>query len=144
MLAWGEGGSGECLQWLTRGLAGLAPPVSAGAMCRGHAQYPAFAPGSSKVAVGFLLLLYLVIQNLPQLHVHPVIFGPYSIFVFCCSRRLCLCASTAAKVLRFQPVPEPRFNPTTFMHYSISRSCTKSLLLHSTLFYTFSSVDVGL
>ena len=127
----GEGRRGECLQWLTKGLAGLAPPVFAGAMSRGHAKYPAFAPGSSKVTVGFLLLLYLVIQNLPQLHMHPVIFGPYSIFVFCCSRRLFLCASTVANGLRFQPVPEPRFKPTkhSFMHYSISCSCTKSLLL---------------
>lgn len=55
-------------------------------------------------------------------------------------------ASTAANGLRFQPIPEPRFKPTkpSFMHYSISCSCTKSLLLHSTVFYTFSNVDVGL
>ena len=51
---------------------------------RGHVQYPVFAPGSSEVAVGgfFVLFglvwvfLYLVVQNLPQLHMHSVIFSP--------------------------------------------------------------------
>ena len=33
------------LRWFAHPLAGV--------LCRGHAQYPAFAPGSSKVAVGF-------------------------------------------------------------------------------------------
>ena len=44
----------------------FAPP-SGGGVCRGHAQYPAFAPSSSEVAVGFLVFLYLVVHNLPQL-----------------------------------------------------------------------------
>ena len=52
-----------------------------GGVCRGHAQYPAFAPhalflGSSEVAVGFLVFLYLVVHSLPQLHTHTVIFSP--------------------------------------------------------------------
>ena len=48
-----------------------------GAGCRGHAQYPAFAPSSSEVAVGvFLVFLYLFVQNLPQLHMHAIIFSP--------------------------------------------------------------------
>ena len=46
-----------------------------GVECRGHAQYPAFALGSSEVAVGFLVFLYLV-HNLPQLCMHAVIFSP--------------------------------------------------------------------
>ena len=38
-------------------------------------QHPAFAPGSSEMAVGFLVFLYLV-HNLPQLCMHAVIFSP--------------------------------------------------------------------
>ena len=47
-----------------------------GVLCRGHAQCPAFAPGSSEVAVGFLVFLYLVVHNLPQLPIYAVIFSP--------------------------------------------------------------------
>ena len=43
--------------------------------CRGQAQYPAFAPGSSEVALGFLVSVYLV-HNLPQLRMHTFIFSP--------------------------------------------------------------------
>ena len=46
-------------------LRGSAHPFG-GVECRGHAQYPVFAPGSAEVAVGvFLVFLYLVVQNLP-------------------------------------------------------------------------------
>ena len=45
---------------------------SGGVECRGHTQYPAFAPGSSKVAVG---PFGLYTQNLPQLCMHAVIFS---------------------------------------------------------------------
>ena len=46
-----------------------------GVECRGHVQYPIFAPGSSEVTVGFFLVfLYLVIHNLPQPYMHTVIF----------------------------------------------------------------------
>ena len=47
-----------------------------GAVCRGHAQSPAFAPDTSEVAVGFLLFLYLVVPSLPQLGMRAVIFSP--------------------------------------------------------------------
>jgi len=43
--------------------------------CRGQAQYPAFAPGSSEVALGFLVSVYLV-HNLPQLRMYTFIFSP--------------------------------------------------------------------
>ena len=46
-----------------------------GAVCRGHEQYPAFAPDSSEVAVGFLVFSYLVVHNLPQLRMYAVIFS---------------------------------------------------------------------
>ena len=49
------------------GRLGCSAHPSCGAECRGHAQYPAFAPGSSRVAVGF--------------------FGLFSFCVFCCSGR---------------------------------------------------------
>ena len=46
-------------------------------LCRGHAQYPAFAPGSSKVAVGFFgLFISFGFRNLPHLPMHTVIFSP--------------------------------------------------------------------
>ena len=45
-----------------------------GAVCREHAQDPAFTPGSSELAVGFSVFLYLVVHNLPQLHMHAVLF----------------------------------------------------------------------
>ena len=35
-----------------------------GVVCRGHARYPAFAPSSSELAVGFLVSLYLLVHNL--------------------------------------------------------------------------------
>ena len=38
-------------------------------------QYSAFALDTSKVAVGLLAFLYLVVHNLPQLPMHPVIFS---------------------------------------------------------------------
>ena len=46
------------------------------AVCNGHAQPPAFAPLSSKVAVGFSGLFVSSVQNLPQLHMRAVIFSP--------------------------------------------------------------------
>ena len=39
-------------------------------------QYPVFAPGSSEVAVGYLVSLYLVVQNLSHLHMCMAIFSP--------------------------------------------------------------------
>ena len=40
-----------------------------------HVQYPAFAPGSSKVAVGFFGLFVSFVQNLAQLSMHAVTFS---------------------------------------------------------------------
>ena len=43
----------------------MCPPPPLGvAARRDHVQYPAFAPDTSEVAVGFLVFLYLV-HNLP-------------------------------------------------------------------------------
>ena len=62
-------GSEAWLRW-------FAHPLGGG-VCRGHARYAAFAPGPSEVAVGFFLIfLYLFVYNLPQLHMHAVIFSP--------------------------------------------------------------------
>ena len=65
---------GGWLRWLAHPWGGVE--------CRGHSQYPVFAPGSSEVAVAYLVSLYLV-QNLPQLHMRTaqlhmrtVIFSP--------------------------------------------------------------------
>ena len=69
-----------------------------GVVCRGHEQYPAFAPSSSDMAVGWLLgrfvfgcffwyfcfLLSLVYPNCAHIQ---LFLAPYSFFVFCCRRR---------------------------------------------------------
>ena len=54
-----------------------------GVECRRHAQYPAFAPNTlfllptlQKYQLGSLVFLYLFVHNLPQLHMHTVIFSP--------------------------------------------------------------------
>ena len=57
--------------WLRR----FAHPLG-GVACRGHAQDPAFAPGSSEVAVGLFDLFVSFVQNLPQLCMLAVIFSP--------------------------------------------------------------------
>ena len=56
-------------------------PSLCGIACRALAQYPVFAPGSSEMAVlvgifFFFVFLYLLVQNLPQVPRHTVIFSP--------------------------------------------------------------------
>ena len=41
-------------------------------------------PSPLVVLCGFLVSLYLVVQNLPQLHIHAFMLVPYCFFVFCC------------------------------------------------------------
>ena len=59
----------------------------------GHVQYPAFAPGSSKVAVGFgfpfsgLFFLIFCPEFVPAAHATQLFLVPYSFFVSCCPRR---------------------------------------------------------
>jgi len=45
-------------------------------VCKGHEQYPVFAPGFSEVAIGILVFLYTLVHNLPQLHMHTAVFSP--------------------------------------------------------------------
>ena len=45
-------------------------------MCKGHEQYPAFALVSSKVSAEFFWSLISLVQKLPQLCMHAVIFSP--------------------------------------------------------------------
>ena len=45
-----------------------------GTLCRVHVQYPAFA--GHPAFAEFLVFLYLVVHNLPQLHMHPAVFSP--------------------------------------------------------------------
>ena len=53
----------------------------------GLALFPAFAPSSSKVAVRFLVSLYLLSRIGPQCTCIQLFLAPYSFFVFCCSRK---------------------------------------------------------
>ena len=93
------------------GLGGL--PHFCGALCRGHAQYsafapdpPAFAPGSSEVAVGLLGLFCVLLSIIfPSCTCMQLFLVPYSFFVFCCSKRdlsRCKHCSTAANGPRSQ------------------------------------------
>ena len=79
-----------------------------GLECRGHVQYPIFAPGSSKVAfwVGFFFLLFVCLfvsfgsRICPNCTCMQLVLVPYSFFVFCSSRKgmsMCKHHSTAAK-----------------------------------------------
>ena len=56
----------------------FAHPLGCG-VCRVSAQYPAFAPGSSKVAFGVFGLFVSFAQNLPQLYIHA-----FSLIQFVC------------------------------------------------------------
>ena len=56
-------------------------------VCRGHARYPGFALGSSKVAVGFLVFLYLFVHNFAPAACMQLFLVCCGFFVFCCSRR---------------------------------------------------------
>ena len=78
LLIWGEVGlrPGIGLEGWLRWCVFLFVVSSAGE----HVQYPAFAPypsffppGSSEIAVGCFLSLYLLVQNLSQLHMHTII-----------------------------------------------------------------------
>ena len=73
-LIWGEGGSVQGLGW-RGGLHGL-PSSKEVLSVGGMTQDSAFAPGSSKLAVGLLGLFVSFVQNLPQLHMYTVIFSP--------------------------------------------------------------------
>ena len=73
-LIWGEGRGVQGSGW-RGGLHGLLPSkevLSVGGMT----QDSAFAPGSSKLAVGLLGLFVSFVQNLPQLHMYTFIFSP--------------------------------------------------------------------
>ena len=76
-----------------------------GGVCRGHLQYPIFAPGSSKVAVGFFDLFVCSGSRIcPNRACMRLLLVSYSFFVFCCWRRGVSGASIAALQKR---VPGP-------------------------------------
>ena len=85
LLKWREGGANQWVRvegWLRWS----AHPLG-GALCRDHTQYPAFAPSTSEVAVGFwpfCILLFIIFPNCACMQLSLV---PYSFFIFCCSRR---------------------------------------------------------
>ena len=56
----------------------------------GLEHYPAFAPSSSEVAVRFLVFLYLVVHNLPQLYLHSVILLFFYTVIFSSLEFLCV------------------------------------------------------
>ena len=52
------------------------PHPLGGAVCRNHAQYPAFTPENREVAIRFLVFWCLFVHNLPKMHMHRLIFSP--------------------------------------------------------------------
>ena len=83
-----------------------------GAVCRGHAQYPAFAPDNLFLLFrlfktgswDFWSLCIFWVQNLPQLYLPAVIFSPIQFLCICRSRRGVSRGSIAALQQRV-PVP---------------------------------------
>ena len=78
--------------------------LSGGIVCREHAEYPAFAPGSSKVPVGFSVSVSFA-RICPNHVCTWLLLVPNSLFVFCCLRTSvsrCKYCSTAAKGPRFK------------------------------------------
>ena len=80
---------------------------SDGVVCRGHAQYPTFAPSSSELAVGFFCCCCFVscVQNLPQLCMHAVIFSPLQFLSILLLKERCV----QVQALQ-QRVPGPRLS----------------------------------
>lgn len=80
-------------------------------MCRGHVYYPAFALGSSEVAVGFLdFFVSSCPQFAPTAHVHSYFYSLIVSLYFIAPGDVCLgvsIATTAAKD------PGPRFQPVS-------------------------------
>ena len=86
-------------------------------MCRGRAQYPAFAPNTlflllalRKWQLSFFVFCIFLSIICPKYTCTQLFLVPYSFFVFCCSRRClsrCKHCSTVAKSPRFQPVSPP-------------------------------------
>ena len=58
-----------------------------GNVCKEHAQYPAFALGSSEVGVGFLWSLCILSVIRSNRSCTQLFLVLYNFFVFCCSRR---------------------------------------------------------
>ena len=77
-----------------------SPPC--GAVCRGHARYPGFALGSSKVAVGFLVFLYLIVHNFAPIARMQLFLVCCRFFVFFCSRK---CVSGCKSYSKGSQVP---------------------------------------
>ena len=83
---------------------GAAKPEFANTVCRNHAQDPAFAPGTSEVAVGLWPFCILLFTIAPTAHVVQLFLVPYSFFVLCCLRRClsrCKHCSKGSKVLAY-------------------------------------------
>ena len=61
-----------------------------GAVCRNHAQYPTFAPGTSEMAVGFWPFYVLLFITCPTCACMQLFLVPSSLFVlifFCCAKK---------------------------------------------------------
>ena len=71
--------------------------LSAGGMCSTLLLLPIPCFCSSEVAVGFLVFLYFLVQNLLQLHMHIVILTPTVSLYFVAGGEVCPGASIAAK-----------------------------------------------
>ena len=80
---WGEG-RGVPRRWV-EGWLGCSAHPSGDGECRGHAQYPVFAPGSSKVTSFLVFCIFW--SNIWPNYLCMRLFLVNQIFVFCCFRR---------------------------------------------------------
>ena len=93
-------------------------PALCGLACRGHAQYSAFAPSSSRVAVGSFA------HNMPQVCMHTVSFSPTCFLCILLLKKRCAQIQPQlhySKGPRSQPVSLPAIG-CGFPNYS-SLSC---------------------
>ena len=99
---------------------------SGGVVCRGHALYPAFAPGSSEMAVGFFGLLYLLSRICPNCACRQLFLVPYSFLVFCCWRRGVSRCQHCSKGSQVPAGLKPK-------QLSTKRNCEKQMTDHTSL-----------
>ena len=114
-LIWGEGQGRS--RSLLGGMAGVFCHPFDGVECRGHAQYPGFAPNTlfllpalQKWRLDFFGLFGSCVHKLPQRYTNgactQLFLVPYSLFAFCGSRRCLARCKRCSKWSRSQPVPD--------------------------------------
>ena len=112
---------------MSRGLAEGCQVVCSplcGVECRGHSQYPAFAPDrvfsprSSEVAIwffgSFCIFLFIICPNCACMH---LFLAPYSFFIFCCLlQEMCVQVQVLHCCGKQSQVPDPIWSHLSSNH----------------------------